>query len=62
MLVLGRKNNQKIIIDPDGLNIEIMVADCYGGKCRVSIIAPTNLRIVREEKLNEESSDALHEN
>lgn len=53
MLVLGRENNQKIIIDPNGLHIEIMVTNCYRGKCRVSIEAPKNLRIVREETLGE---------
>ncbi|MCL1790448.1 MAG: carbon storage regulator [Peptococcaceae bacterium] len=51
MLVLTRKINQKIII---GENIEVMLAAVGGGVAHISVNAPIDVRIVREEEAMEE--------
>ena len=46
MLVLTRKENEKIIIDDD---IEITVVGVEGGKVQLGIDAPGEIEIYREE-------------
>lgn len=50
MLVLGRKLNEKIIIGED---IEIQVVNISRNKVRIGINAPTHVKIIREELLDE---------
>jgi carbon storage regulator len=46
MLVLGRKENQSIII---GDNIRVTVVGRSGSSIRIGVEAPNDVRIVREE-------------
>lgn len=46
MLVLARKNGQKIIIND---NIEITILDTKFDYCKIAIEAPREVRIYREE-------------
>ena len=46
MLVIARKNGQKLIIND---NIEITVVDSKNGNCRLAIKAPSEVKIYREE-------------
>lgn len=46
MLVLSRKNGQKIIIND---NIEITVLDSKFDNCKIAINAPKDVKIYREE-------------
>ena len=46
MLVIARKNGQKLIIND---NIEITVVDSKNGTCRLAIKAPNEVKIYREE-------------
>lgn len=46
MLVIARKNGQKIIIND---NIEITVIETKPGSCRLAIKAPFEVKIYREE-------------
>lgn len=46
MLVLTRRVNEKLIIDGD---IEVMVSRIQGDKVRLSIRAPDNVEILRQE-------------
>lgn len=46
MLVLSRKNGQKIIINDD---IEITILESRFDYCKVAIEAPKNVKIFREE-------------
>lgn len=46
MLVIARKNGQKLIIND---NIEITVVDSKNGSCRLAIKAPSEVKIYREE-------------
>lgn len=46
MLVLSRKNGQKIIIND---NIEITVLDSRFDNCKIAIEAPKDVKIYREE-------------
>ncbi|AZO95886.1 carbon storage regulator CsrA [Halocella sp. SP3-1] len=46
MLVLSRKEDDKIIIDE---NIIITVVELHGGRVKVGIDAPANIEIHREE-------------
>ena len=46
MLVIARKNGQKLIIND---NIEITVVDSKNGSCRLAIKAPNEVKIYREE-------------
>ena len=46
MLVIARKNGQKLIIND---NIEITVVDSKNGCCRLAINAPKEVKIYREE-------------
>ncbi len=46
MLVIARKNGQKIIIND---NIEITVIETKPGTCRLAIKAPLEVKIYREE-------------
>lgn len=46
MLVLSRKNGQKIIINDD---IEITIIDSRFDNCKIAISAPKHVKIYREE-------------
>lgn len=46
MLVLSRKNGQKIIIND---NIEITIIDSKFDNCKIAIEAPKDVKIYREE-------------
>lgn len=46
MLVLSRKNGQKIIINDD---IEITILESKFDNCKIAIQAPKNVKIFREE-------------
>ena len=46
MLVLSRKNGQKIIIND---NIEITILDAKFDNCKIAINAPREVKIYREE-------------
>lgn len=46
MLVLSRKNGQKIIIND---NIEITILDSKFDNCKIAIEAPKSVKIFREE-------------
>ena len=46
MLVIARKNGQKLIIND---NIEITSVDSKNGSCRLAIKAPSEVKIYREE-------------
>lgn len=51
MLVLSRKQNEKIIIDG---NITIMILSIKGGQIRIGIDAPKDVKILRGELSNKE--------
>lgn len=51
MLVLSRRENEKVIIDPKGVNIVLTVVRIDRGKVRIGIEAPDDLPIYREELL-----------
>ena len=46
MLILSRKNGQKIIIND---NIEITIVESKNDNCKISIEAPREIKIYREE-------------
>jgi carbon storage regulator len=46
MLVLGRKENQSIVI---GENIRVTIVGRSGSSIRIGVQAPNDVRIVREE-------------
>ena len=48
MLVLGRKVNQSIVIEPGGIRITITGA-AQGGIVRIGIEAPPEFTVLREE-------------
>ena len=51
-LCLSRFPGQRIIIDPDGLNIVIEVIEVRGNKTRLSFLADPDTKIYREELLD----------
>lgn len=62
MLILSRKNGQKIIIND---NIEITIVESKNDNCKISIEAPKEIKIYREEvykqikSSNQKSTDSL---
>lgn len=46
MLVISRKNGQKVMIND---NIEITVVECKNGSCKLAIQADKDVKIYREE-------------
>ena len=46
MLIVSRKNGQKIIIND---NIEVIVVESKNGLCKIAINAPKDVKIYREE-------------
>jgi len=54
MLTLTRKENESIICTlPNGDEIEIVVTKVNGKQARISIAAPNDVRIMREELLSD---------
>ncbi len=61
MLILTRKENEKILIDED---IEISVVEIKGNKVKIGIEAPDEVEILREEvyeSVKEENIEATKE-
>ena len=54
MLVLGRKENERLIIDG---NIVVTVVRASNGQVRLGIEAPAHVSIKREELLNRTCAD-----
>jgi carbon storage regulator len=52
MLVLSRRLNEKIVLP--GLDVTITVVAIKGGTVRIGIEAPPDVRIVREELLEQD--------
>lgn len=50
MLILSRKNGQKIIIND---NIEITILESKNDNCKIAIDAPRDVKIYREEVYNQ---------
>jgi carbon storage regulator CsrA len=50
MLVITRRLGDSIIIDTGTSIIEVMIVGVGGGKVRVGVHAPPEIRITREEK------------
>ena len=49
-LTLKRKHDESIVIQlPDGSNIWVTVRFIRGGDCRLSVNAPSSVRVDREE-------------
>ena len=46
MLVVSRKNGQKIMIND---NIVITIVECRNGQCKIAIDADKDVKIYREE-------------
>jgi carbon storage regulator CsrA len=49
MLVLDRKENEKIIVEINGQKMIITVADCRKGGCKILFEAPKTFGIHRSE-------------
>lgn len=56
MLVLTRKETEKILIGDD---IEVTVLSVEGGQVQIGIEAPRDITILREEVINEVKKDNL---
>ena len=56
MLVIGRRDGEKILIGPD---IEVVLVRSRSGEARLGIEAPSDVVILREE-LNEEQEEVNH--
>lgn len=50
MLILSRKNGQKIIIND---NIEITILESKNDNCKIAVNAPRDVKIYREEVYNQ---------
>ena len=46
MLVLSRKEGERILIGPD---IELTIVDVSSGRVKLGFSCPTNIRVLREE-------------
>jgi len=55
MLVLTRKEGEKIVING---NVTVMVVEIVGGKVRLGISAPDDVKIYREELLSDRPKKA----
>lgn len=49
MLVLSRKQDEKVILTRGDMRIEVLVVDIRGDKVRLGIEAPSDVKIHREE-------------
>jgi carbon storage regulator len=49
MLLLSRKKQESIVIDG---RITVTVLGCGGGRVRIGVTAPANVKILRQELLN----------
>jgi len=55
MLVLTRRPREVVLVGP---NIQIMVLDIGGGRVRLGITAPRELRVLRQESKRHPASQA----
>jgi carbon storage regulator len=55
MLVLTRRPREVVLVGPD---IQIMVLDIGGGRVRLGITAPRELRVLRQETKPQPASQA----
>ena len=55
MLVLTRRPREVVLVGPD---IQIMVLDIGGGRVRLGITAPRELRVLRQEAKPQPASQA----
>lgn len=60
MLVLSRKPGESIFIG-EGKEIEIKLIHVQAGRVRIGINAPKTVRVRREEQINEQDAEELHE-
>lgn len=51
MLVLTRKGGDRVVIDPGGMNISVLVDGLTGSRVKLCFEAPRDIRIVRGELL-----------
>ena len=58
MLVLSRRKAERIQI---GENIEILVVEIRGGRVRLGIRAPQEIRVLRSEIALLQTMDAIHD-
>ena len=49
MLTLNRKEGESIILTNEGLKIQILLKEAINGKASISIDAPEDVLILREE-------------
>jgi carbon storage regulator CsrA len=62
MLVLGRRRGERLAIDTPAGRIWVLVVDApIGGKVRLGIDAPGDVRVTREELLARSGHDGLKE-
>ena len=54
MLVIGRRDGERIFIGPD---IEVVLVRSRAGEARLGIEAPSNVVILREELENEDKEE-----
>ena len=54
MLVIGRRDSERIFIGPD---IEVVLVRSRAGEARLGIEAPSNVVILREELENEDKEE-----
>ena len=54
MLVIGRRDGERIVIGPD---IEVVLVRSRAGEARLGIEAPSNVVILREELENEDKEE-----
>jgi carbon storage regulator len=53
MLVLSRKQDERVIISVGGVKLDILVVDIRGDKVRLGIQAPPEVIVHREEVWNQ---------
>lgn len=61
-LVLSRRATQRIVFTgPDGLAMEIYVAETAAGRVRIAIVAPETIKILRGELADRAAQTAAEE-
>lgn len=49
MLVVSRKNGERVFVVVDGRRLEVVVAGIESNKVRLGFVAPPDVKILREE-------------